>query len=87
MLHEIGLTDRPLTPHEFALLRQYGIGLTDVVKDQEGMDSEIEFKDAGSLIDAPRGGPNARPKIPESAEIWESHSLTTLTVIPKLAAT
>jgi len=51
------------------------------------MDSEIKFKDAGSLIDAPRGGPNARPKLPEFAEIWESHSLTTLTVIPKLAAT
>ena len=51
MLHETGLTPRRLDPSEFRLLLDYGIGLTDVVKDQDGMDSEIEFKDSGTLLE------------------------------------
>ena len=50
VLYEIGLTDRLLDPSEFGLLPDYGIGLTDIVKDQDGMDSEIDFKNAGTLL-------------------------------------
>jgi TDG/mug DNA glycosylase family protein len=50
VLYETGLTDRLLDPSEFRLLPDFGIGLTDIVKDQDGMDSEIEFKAAGTLL-------------------------------------
>ena len=49
-LHEIGLTPRRLTPAEFRELLRRGVGLTDIVKDQAGADSEIDFARAG--IDA-----------------------------------
>jgi len=44
ILHETGLTPRRLTPAEFTLLPSFGIGLTDIVKGQAGMDSEISFQ-------------------------------------------
>lgn len=42
-LFEIGLTPRQLAPAEFGLLTSYGLGLTDIVKGQAGMDSSIDF--------------------------------------------
>lgn len=42
-LHEIGLTPRRLAPAEYAELLSFGIGLTDVVKDQSGSDARIDF--------------------------------------------
>ena len=39
----VGLTPRRLTPGEAGLLPDLGIGLTDLVKDQSGPDSGIEF--------------------------------------------
>ena len=52
VLAETRLTPRLLDPCEFPLLLDFGIGLTDIVKDQDGMDSEIDFKDAGTLLRA-----------------------------------
>jgi double-stranded uracil-DNA glycosylase len=49
-LCEIGLTDRVLDPSEYGSLLDYGIGLTDVVKDQDGMDSVIEFGGHGTRL-------------------------------------
>jgi TDG/mug DNA glycosylase family protein len=40
-LYEVGLTPRPLTPDEFPTLLTYGIGLTDLTKDQFGEDRTI----------------------------------------------
>lgn len=40
-LREAGLTPRLFAPHEFALLRQHGIGLTDLAKHHSGNDSEL----------------------------------------------
>ena len=37
----IGLTDRPLTPHEFRQVLGYGIGLTDLAKREFGGDHEL----------------------------------------------
>ncbi len=42
----IGLTPRQLNPAEFELLPSFGIGLTDIVKEQAGMDKEIDFHGA-----------------------------------------
>ena len=42
-LHAVGLTPHQLRPTEFATLLEYGIGLTDLVKDQKGMDHAIRF--------------------------------------------
>ena len=42
-LHETGLTPRELAPEEWATLLDYGIGLTDLVKDQSGADRGIRF--------------------------------------------
>lgn len=42
-LAETGLTPRPLQPAEFRLLPSFGIGLTDVAKQQAGGDHEIDF--------------------------------------------
>ena len=46
VLHEIGLTDRRLKPEEYRQLLSFGIGLTDVVKEQSGSDNEIDFAQA-----------------------------------------
>lgn len=42
-LHETGLTGRLLTPAEFHDLPSFGIGLTDLEKEQSGADSDIAF--------------------------------------------
>ena len=49
-LWDTGLTDRLLEPSEYRSLLDYGIGLTDVVKDQEGMDSGIDVDGCGALL-------------------------------------
>lgn len=43
-LHDVGLTPRQLAPTEYALLLEFGIGLTDVIKDQSGSDAAIDFR-------------------------------------------
>ncbi len=50
VLAETKLTARLLDPSEFRLLLDFGIGLTDVVKDQHGMDREIDFSGWGALL-------------------------------------
>ncbi|MBZ9712763.1 mismatch-specific DNA-glycosylase [Deinococcus multiflagellatus] len=40
-LHEVGLTPRQLSPHEYPLLPEYGIGLTDVAKRHSGVDAAL----------------------------------------------
>lgn len=47
-LAEVGLTPRQLAPSEYAQLPTFGIGLTDLVKDQSGSDSAIKFSKSGS---------------------------------------
>jgi len=42
-LAETGLTPRRLEPAEFVTLPSFGIGLTDLVKDQSGADSALDF--------------------------------------------
>ncbi len=54
-LHEAGLTPRLLAPAEWKTLLEYGIGLTDLVKDQSGADRGIRFE----------GGKELRRKIRE----------------------
>jgi len=51
ILAETGLTPRLLAPEEYALLPQFGIGLTDIVKSAAGVDTDIpkEAYDAASL--------------------------------------
>ena len=46
-LHEVGLTDRVLDCSEFALLPQFGIGLTDIAKTASGMDKELPVEALG----------------------------------------
>ena len=48
-LATVGLTDRELEPAEYRRLLDYGIGLTDLVKDQAGGDRTIHFRWADSL--------------------------------------
>jgi len=45
-LYATGLTPRQLVPAEYELLPSFGVGLTDIVKGQAGMDSEIDFSGA-----------------------------------------
>lgn len=49
-LAELGLTPRQLAPSEADLLLDFGIGLTDLVKDQSGADSSIRFDGSGSAL-------------------------------------
>lgn len=42
-LYATGLTDRLLRPAEFRDLPRYGIGLTDLEKEQSGSDAELRF--------------------------------------------
>lgn len=44
ILFNIGLTSRLLTPNGYKDLLEFGIGLTDLVKDQSGNDPSIDFK-------------------------------------------
>lgn len=48
-LHAVGLTPRLLAPHEYELLWDYGIGLTDIAKHVYGMDHQLP---KGALGDA-----------------------------------
>lgn len=50
-LHEVGLTPRRLAPHEYPLLLELGIGLTDINKTQFGNDSDLmpEHDDVAGL--------------------------------------
>jgi double-stranded uracil-DNA glycosylase len=41
VLHDVGLTPRLLKPEEYALVWDYGIGLTDIAKHVFGMDKEL----------------------------------------------
>ena len=43
-LHATGLTPRRLQPHEYRELPAYGIGLTDVAKDQSGADADLDLR-------------------------------------------
>ncbi len=51
VLEETGLTPRLLQPTEFRSLLQYGIGLTDVVKNQAGTDIDIDFSGYGATLE------------------------------------
>lgn len=48
-LHVVGLTPRVLEPAEWQTLLEYGIGLTDLVKDQSGADRGIKFEGGKEL--------------------------------------
>ena len=50
ILWETALTNRLLAPSDCQSLLDYGIGLTDIVKDQAGTDSEIEFGRRGKQV-------------------------------------
>lgn len=41
VLHAVGLTPRQLSPHEYARLPTWGIGLTDVAKRHSGVDAAL----------------------------------------------
>ena len=45
VLCRIGLTPRPLRPEEYALAAEYGIGLTDMVKERFGADDSLRRGD------------------------------------------
>jgi len=49
-LHEIGLTPRLFAPGDYASLSKLGIGLTDIVKNQSGVDREIRFAGDGAAV-------------------------------------
>lgn len=51
VLEETGLTPYLLRPSDFRSLLQYGIGLTDVVKNQAGMDIDIDFSGYGATLE------------------------------------
>lgn len=46
-LYEVGLTDRRLDCSEFALLPQFGVGLTDIAKTASGMDKDLPLDALG----------------------------------------
>lgn len=41
VLYRIGLTPRQLRPEEYALVPEFGVGLTDMVKDRSGADDRL----------------------------------------------
>lgn len=49
-LHEVGLTPRRLEPREYPSLLNYGLGLTDLVKDQFGQDSALNFEETSRSV-------------------------------------
>ncbi len=51
-LHAVGLTPVRLTPEEDRTVLQYGIGLTDLVKAEAGMDHEITGLAQGAVLAA-----------------------------------
>ncbi len=48
ILHKTKLTAQQLHPNEYKILKDYSIGLTDIVKDQHGNDSKINFNNSQS---------------------------------------
>jgi TDG/mug DNA glycosylase family protein len=48
VLHLLGLTPRQLRPEEYVTLPEYGIGLTDVVKEVSGRDIDIPHGEMAS---------------------------------------
>ncbi len=46
VLHTVGITDVQLLPSEYTKLLDCGVGLTDLVKDQSGMDKDVRFAGA-----------------------------------------
>lgn len=48
ILAETGLTPRALAPENCRSLLDFGIGLTDIVKDQSGVDANVDFTTATS---------------------------------------
>jgi TDG/mug DNA glycosylase family protein len=61
-LHAVSLTPRQLAPAEYVQLLEFGIGLTDVVKDQSGPDAQLDFR---------RADPDAlRAKVLHYAPAW-----------------
>jgi TDG/mug DNA glycosylase family protein len=62
VLFRIDLTPRLLAPHEFHLLLEYGIGLTDLAKTRFGSDSNLTASDFGRgalLVKIKRFAPKA----------------------------
>ncbi len=59
VLEETGLTPRCLQPSEYRSLLEHGIGLTDVVKNQAGVDNDINFPGHGATLE-----PRLRPHSP-----------------------
>ncbi len=59
VLEETGLTPRRLQPSEYRSLLEHGIGLTDVVKNQAGVDNGIKFSGQGATLE-----PRLRPYSP-----------------------
>ena len=43
-LYTVGLTPRQLAPTDYMMAQEYGIGFTDLVKDQSGNDDAINFR-------------------------------------------
>jgi TDG/mug DNA glycosylase family protein len=50
-IHEVGLTPRLLAPEEFHTMPRYGLGLTDLAKEESGMDVQLsrDADDAAGL--------------------------------------
>jgi double-stranded uracil-DNA glycosylase len=46
-LFEVGLTPAQIAPHEFQMITQYGLGLTDLAKEAYGSDSALKKSDFG----------------------------------------
>ena len=59
VLEETGLTPRRLQPSEYGSLLEHGIGLTDVVKNQAGVDKGLDFPGHGAALE-----PRLRPHSP-----------------------
>lgn len=62
ILYKIGLTSKQLNPEEYETITNYNIGLTDLVKDKHGVDSDLSSSDynCGRLTDLVK---NYSPKI------------------------
>lgn len=61
-LYDVGLTPRLLAPHEFRLVPQFGVGLTNIVPHIEGMDNILrpdDFDVAGLRAKIARFQPRA----------------------------
>ena len=60
VLEETGLTPRRLQPSEYRSLLEHGIGLTDVVKNQAGVDNDINFAEHGATLEPRLRSPSPR---------------------------